>query len=68
MNQVAETPQIALAFPELRCTFGGRSIIPDASVFLWERIPFDAGRLEKISIKSVKSQIYTLVRKNETIF
>jgi Uma2 family endonuclease len=42
VNQVAETPQIALAFPELRCTFGGRSIIPDASVFLRERIPFDA--------------------------
>ncbi len=41
VNQVAETPQIALAFPELRCTFGGRSIVPDASVFRWERIPFE---------------------------
>ncbi|WP_026732458.1 Uma2 family endonuclease [Fischerella sp. PCC 9605] len=41
VNQVAETPKIALAFPELRCTFGGRSIVPDATVFLWERIPFD---------------------------
>ena len=42
VNQVAETPKIALAFPELRCTFGGRSIVPDATVFLWERIPFEA--------------------------
>ncbi len=42
VNQVAEIPKIALAFPELRCTFGNRSIVPDASVFLWERIPFDA--------------------------
>lgn len=42
VNQVAETQHIALAFPELRCTFGGRSIVPDATVFLWERIPFDA--------------------------
>ncbi len=42
VNAVAEEQQIAMAFPELRCTFGGRSIIPDAAVFLWERIPFDA--------------------------
>jgi Uma2 family endonuclease len=42
VNQVAETPQIALAFPELRCTFGGRSIVPDAAVLIWERIPFEA--------------------------
>ena len=42
VNEIAETPQIAMAFPELRCTFGGRSIVPDATVFRWERIPFDA--------------------------
>jgi len=41
VNQVAEISQIALAFPELRCSFGGRSIVPDA-VFIWERIPFEA--------------------------
>jgi len=44
VNQVAEAPKIALAFPELRCTFGNRSIIPDISVFSWERIPLDANR------------------------
>ncbi|HEY9695254.1 MAG TPA: Uma2 family endonuclease [Oculatellaceae cyanobacterium] len=42
VNQVAETPKIALVFPELRCTFGNRSIIPDATVFIWDRIPFEA--------------------------
>ncbi|MFB2977606.1 Uma2 family endonuclease [Microseira sp. BLCC-F43] len=42
VNQVAESQKIALAFPELRCTFGGRSIVPDVTVFCWERIPFDA--------------------------
>ncbi|PSF37196.1 hypothetical protein C7H19_10765 [Aphanothece hegewaldii CCALA 016] len=41
INEVAEDRQIAMAFPELRCTFGGRSIVPDAVVFTWERIPFD---------------------------
>jgi Uma2 family endonuclease len=42
VNQAAEIPRVALAFPELRCTFGGRSIVPDAAVFVWERIPFEA--------------------------
>lgn len=42
VNEIAEGPQIAMALPELRCSFGGRSIVPDAVVFRWERIPFDA--------------------------
>jgi Uma2 family endonuclease len=41
INEVVEERQIALAFPELRCTFGGRSIVPDVAVFAWERIPLD---------------------------
>ncbi|MDZ8239615.1 MAG: Uma2 family endonuclease [Nostoc sp. ChiQUE01a] len=41
INEVVESPKIALAFPELRCTFGGRSIVPDVAVFAWERIPLD---------------------------
>ncbi|WP_204104036.1 MULTISPECIES: Uma2 family endonuclease [Spirulina sp. CCY15215] len=36
-----KTEKIAQAFPELRCTFGGRSIVPDVSVFRTERIPRD---------------------------
>jgi Uma2 family endonuclease len=42
VNEVAEANRLAMAFPELRCTFGGRSIVPDAAVFHWERLPFDA--------------------------
>ena len=42
VNLVGETERIALAFPELRCTFGGRSIVPDATVFAWDRITFEA--------------------------
>ena len=41
INQVTETPKIAYAFPELRCTFDGRSIVPDIAVLLWEQIEFD---------------------------
>lgn len=41
INQIVKPPQIARAFPELRCTFGDRSIVPDIAVFLWNRIPRD---------------------------
>ena len=39
INTVLKPKKIARAFPELRCTFGGRSTVPDVSVFLWNRIP-----------------------------
>ncbi|MGK7922329.1 MAG: Uma2 family endonuclease [Trichodesmium sp.] len=39
INQVVLSKKLAYAFPELRCTFGGRSIVADISVFTWERIP-----------------------------
>ncbi|MUL38135.1 Uma2 family endonuclease [Gloeocapsopsis dulcis] len=49
VNQVAETKKNALAFPELRCTFGGRSLVPDVTVFTWSRIPFDRdGEIENV--------------------
>lgn len=41
INRVTETEKIAYAFPELRCTFAGRSIVPDIAVLLWQNIPFD---------------------------
>jgi Uma2 family endonuclease len=34
INDVAEAQCLAYAFPELRCTFRGRSLIPDVSVFV----------------------------------
>ena len=42
INNVTEISKVAYAFPELRCTFGGRSIIPDVAVFLWKNIAFTA--------------------------
>jgi Uma2 family endonuclease len=39
INEVTEPQKIALALPELRCTFGGATIVPDITVFRWERIP-----------------------------
>ncbi|MBW4622103.1 MAG: Uma2 family endonuclease [Cyanosarcina radialis HA8281-LM2] len=41
VNTVVKPQRIALAFPELRCTFGGRSTVPDVAVFVWDRIPRD---------------------------
>ncbi|MCY7366724.1 MAG: Uma2 family endonuclease [Chamaesiphon sp.] len=39
---------IATAFPELRCTFGGRAIVPDLAVFENARIPTNAGQIENV--------------------
>ncbi|MDZ8053209.1 MAG: Uma2 family endonuclease [Aulosira sp. ZfuVER01] len=41
INFVVKPKRLARAFPELRCTFGGRSIVPDIAVFVWSRIPRD---------------------------
>lgn len=41
INGVVKRQRIARAFPELRCTFGDRSIVPDIAVFRWERLPRD---------------------------
>ncbi len=41
LNAILKPAKIARAFPELRCTFGERSIVPDVSVFTWDRIPRD---------------------------
>ncbi|MEH2372843.1 Uma2 family endonuclease [Nostoc sp.] len=41
VNLTVKPKRIARAYPELRCTFGGKSIVPDVSVFTWQRIPRD---------------------------
>lgn len=39
---------IATAFPELRCTFGDRSIVPNLAVFENSRIPTNEGQIENV--------------------
>ncbi|NJK57706.1 MAG: Uma2 family endonuclease [Pleurocapsa sp. SU_5_0] len=41
INSVLKSSKTARAFPELRCSFGGRSTVPDVAVFTWDRIPRD---------------------------
>ena len=41
INGAVKPQKIARAFAELRCTFGGRSTVPDISVFTWNRIARD---------------------------
>lgn len=49
LNAALKPQKIARAFPELRCTFGGRSTVPDVTVFTWNRIPRqDNGRIANI--------------------
>lgn len=51
INLAVKHNQIARAFAELRCTFSGRSIVPDISVFLWGRIT----RQENGGVKNIFS-------------
>jgi|ERR687885_343580 Uma2 family endonuclease len=47
INQVGIPQKLAHAFTELRCTFGGGSVVPDIAVFEWQRIPLRPnGRIE----------------------
>lgn len=39
LDAMLKPQQIARAFPELRCVFGGRAQVPDISVFRWAYIP-----------------------------
>jgi len=39
INASLKPIKIARAYPELRCSFADSSIVPDVSVFRWERIP-----------------------------
>lgn len=49
INVALKGQKIARAYTELRCTFGGRSVVPDISVFIWERIPRQPnGRVQNV--------------------
>lgn len=39
LTEIDRHSQTYTALPELRCTFAGRSIVPDIAVVAWERIP-----------------------------
>lgn len=38
INQIGEPEKVAYAMPELRCTFAGRSLVPDIAVMLWTHL------------------------------
>jgi Uma2 family endonuclease len=41
INSIFKPQRVARAYPELRCSFADRSIVPDVAVFVWEHIPRD---------------------------
>lgn len=45
INQIGKRQKLVYAFTELRCTFGGVSLVPDIAVFEWQRIPLNNGRI-----------------------
>jgi Uma2 family endonuclease len=52
INELTLSQKIACALPELRCTFGGQSIVPDIAVLLWEnlRLNEDNEPLDQVTI------------------
>jgi Uma2 family endonuclease len=42
INRQLKPTAIARAFSELRCSCGGRSVVPDVTVWVWDRIACDA--------------------------
>ena len=49
LDEKLNPDKTAAAFTELRCTFDGISIVPDISVFIWDRIPRkENGRVENV--------------------
>jgi Uma2 family endonuclease len=53
VNGQLKRPKVARSFAELRCTFGGRAIVPDVSVFVWERIVRDAASGEVANVFAI---------------
>jgi len=49
ITQSLKPNKLGQAFPELRCSFGGRAVVPDVTVFRDDRIPRKPnGRIENI--------------------
>jgi Uma2 family endonuclease len=42
INRSTVSAKAAMAFPELRASYAGRSYVPDVSVYRWQRIAVDA--------------------------
>lgn len=42
INRHTVRQRLAMAFPELRASFSGRSYVPDVAVYLWDRIPLES--------------------------
>lgn len=39
INAIVKPQKVTRAFPELRCTFGARSIVPDVAIFPGREFP-----------------------------
>jgi Uma2 family endonuclease len=55
------------AFPELRCTFGNRSIVPDVAVLANHRIPMDeAGEISSTGIEFAPDWVIEVLSPNQS--
>jgi len=73
VNSFAEPCQLAMAFTEMRTILGGSALVPDVSVYRWERVPLtEDGELVRrfeeppdiaIEITSPEQSVTSLVAK-----
>ena len=68
INHLSQALKIAYAFPELRCTFAGRSIVPDIAVFRWEQIPRNAqGEVSKGTSTSAPDWVIEILSPEQSL-
>ena len=73
VNAFGRAARIARAYPELRVTFSGQSLVPDVAVYTWDRIPrtpdgkvvddFDTPPDIAVEIRSPKQSVSAQIRR-----
>ncbi|MGD1903199.1 MAG: Uma2 family endonuclease [Geitlerinemataceae cyanobacterium] len=51
ISDTLEAAELGAAFPELRCTFGAHSIVPDIAVLRWDNLAFDESGIPLDDVK-----------------
>jgi Uma2 family endonuclease len=67
INRITQPSKLAFAFPELRCSFSGVSIVPDIVVLRWQNIPFQADGSVAEEFSGVPDWLIEIVSPSQSI-
>ncbi len=67
LDQFSRPRHLGRAYPELRCTFGGRSLVPDLAFFNKGRLPVDSRGLKQDDVYLPPDLVVEILSKGETI-